>query len=129
MVVEVLLVAVLFMIVVDGLVTSERGTPHVGYTFLERQIYPHNRACKQLLLNELPLRVPLLPRPPHPHLALAPEPSLNSDHSPLRQIWNPLFCIYHRFQTRSLRCFPDGEGFAVASIEGRVAIEYFDPDA
>jgi len=34
-----------------------------------------------------------------------------------------------KYQTRCLRCFPDGEGFAVASIEGRVAIEYFDPDA
>lgn len=30
-------------------------------------------------------------------------------------------------QTRALRCFPDGQGFALSSIEGRVAIEYFDP--
>jgi len=34
-----------------------------------------------------------------------------------------------KFQTRALRCFPDGQGFALASIEGRVSIEYFDPDA
>lgn len=33
-----------------------------------------------------------------------------------------------KFQTRCLRMFPDGEGFAVSSIEGRVAIEFVDPD-
>lgn len=33
-----------------------------------------------------------------------------------------------KYQTRCVRCFPDGQGFAVASIEGRVALEYFDPD-
>jgi cell cycle arrest protein BUB3 len=33
-----------------------------------------------------------------------------------------------KYQTRAIRCFPDGEGFAVASIEGRVALEHFDPD-
>jgi cell cycle arrest protein BUB3 len=33
-----------------------------------------------------------------------------------------------KYQTRSLRFFPDGDGFAVASIEGRVAIEYLDPE-
>jgi cell cycle arrest protein BUB3 len=33
-----------------------------------------------------------------------------------------------KYQTRALRFFPDGDGFAVASIEGRVAIEYLDPD-
>jgi hypothetical protein len=31
-----------------------------------------------------------------------------------------------RFQTRCVRCFPDGTGFAVGSVEGRVAMEYFD---
>jgi len=30
-------------------------------------------------------------------------------------------------QTRCIRCFPDGAGYALSSIEGRVAIEYFDP--
>ena len=31
-----------------------------------------------------------------------------------------------KFQTRSCALFPDGEGFALGSIEGRVAIEYMD---
>ncbi len=31
-----------------------------------------------------------------------------------------------RFQTRCVRCYPDGTGFAVSSVEGRVAMEYFD---
>ena len=34
-----------------------------------------------------------------------------------------------RFQTRAVRCSPDGESFAVSSIEGRVAVDYFDSDA
>ena len=29
-------------------------------------------------------------------------------------------------QTRSVACFPDGAGYALSSIEGRVAMEYFD---
>lgn len=29
-------------------------------------------------------------------------------------------------QTRSVRCFRSGEGYGVTSIEGRVAIDYFD---
>lgn len=32
-----------------------------------------------------------------------------------------------KYQTRCLRAYPDGAGFAVSSIEGRVAMEYFDP--
>lgn len=32
-----------------------------------------------------------------------------------------------KYQTRCVRVFPDGSGFAISSIEGRVAIEYFDP--
>jgi len=32
-----------------------------------------------------------------------------------------------KYQTRCLRCFPDGTGYALSSIEGRVAMEYFDP--
>lgn len=31
-----------------------------------------------------------------------------------------------KYQTRCIRCFPDGRGYALASVEGRVAIEYFD---
>jgi cell cycle arrest protein BUB3 len=31
-------------------------------------------------------------------------------------------------QTRCIRTFPDGTGYALSSVEGRVAIEYFDPD-
>ncbi|PVG01361.1 WD40 repeat-like protein [Serendipita vermifera] len=31
-----------------------------------------------------------------------------------------------RFMTRALACMPNGEGYALASIEGRVAVEYFD---
>ena len=33
-----------------------------------------------------------------------------------------------RYQTRCVRTFPDGQGYALASIEGRVAIEYFSAD-
>lgn len=32
-----------------------------------------------------------------------------------------------KYQTRSIKCMPDGKGYAQSSIEGRVAIEYFDP--
>lgn len=31
-----------------------------------------------------------------------------------------------RYQTRCVRCFPDATGFALASVEGRVAMDYFD---
>ena len=31
-----------------------------------------------------------------------------------------------RYQTRCVRCFPDATGFALSSIEGRIAMEYFD---
>ena len=31
-----------------------------------------------------------------------------------------------KYQTRCVRCHPDGTSFAVASIEGRVAMELFD---
>ena len=30
------------------------------------------------------------------------------------------------FQSRCVRCFPDGHGYAMSSVEGRVAMEYFD---
>ena len=32
-------------------------------------------------------------------------------------------------QTRCLRVFPDGTGFCIGSIEGRCAVEFFDPSA
>lgn len=31
-----------------------------------------------------------------------------------------------KFQTRAIRCFPNKQGFVSSSIEGRVAVEYFD---
>ena len=33
-----------------------------------------------------------------------------------------------KYQTRCIRCFPNGSGYAVSSVEGRVAMEYFDED-
>lgn len=32
-----------------------------------------------------------------------------------------------KYQTRMIKCFPNKQGYALSSIEGRVAIEYFDP--
>eukprot|EP00455_Lapot_gusevi_P037281 TRINITY_DN4164_c0_g1_i3.p1 TRINITY_DN4164_c0_g1~~TRINITY_DN4164_c0_g1_i3.p1 ORF type:complete len:331 (+),score=50.72 TRINITY_DN4164_c0_g1_i3:58-1050(+) len=32
-----------------------------------------------------------------------------------------------RHQTRCIKAFPDGAGYVLSSIEGRVAVEYFDP--
>jgi len=32
-----------------------------------------------------------------------------------------------KYQTRCIRCFPNGEGYALGSVEGRIAMEYFDP--
>jgi cell cycle arrest protein BUB3 len=32
-----------------------------------------------------------------------------------------------KYQTRCVKAFPDGTGFALSSIEARVAVEYFDP--
>lgn len=33
-----------------------------------------------------------------------------------------------KYPTRTLRCSPDGQGYATTSIEGRVAVEFFDPN-
>lgn len=33
-----------------------------------------------------------------------------------------------KYQTRAIRCFPNKEGYVMSSIEGRVAVEYFDHD-
>lgn len=30
-----------------------------------------------------------------------------------------------KYQTRCVAAYPDGQGFAVASVEGRVAMEYY----
>ncbi|EDO43356.1 predicted protein [Nematostella vectensis] len=32
-----------------------------------------------------------------------------------------------KYQTRCIRCFPNQQGYVLSSIEGRVAVEYFDP--
>ncbi|KAJ3415587.1 mitotic spindle checkpoint protein Bub3 [Chytridiales sp. JEL 0842] len=32
-----------------------------------------------------------------------------------------------KFMTRSVKCMPNGEGYASSSIEGRIAVEFFDP--
>ncbi|EKM57701.1 uncharacterized protein PHACADRAFT_170913 [Phanerochaete carnosa HHB-10118-sp] len=32
-----------------------------------------------------------------------------------------------KFLTRALACMTDGQGYATASVEGRIAVEYFDP--
>ncbi|KZP03377.1 WD40 repeat-like protein [Athelia psychrophila] len=34
-----------------------------------------------------------------------------------------------KFMTRSLACMIDGQGYATASTEGRIAVEYFDPSS
>ena len=34
-----------------------------------------------------------------------------------------------KFMTRAVRCMPNGQGYASSSIEGRVAVEYFDQSA
>ena len=33
-----------------------------------------------------------------------------------------------KFQTRCIRCFPTNDGFAISTIEGRVAVEYFEQE-
>lgn len=32
-----------------------------------------------------------------------------------------------KFMTRTVKCMPNGQGYASSSIEGRVAVEFFDP--
>lgn len=32
-----------------------------------------------------------------------------------------------KHQTSTVRCFPSGDGYALATVDGRVAVEYFDP--
>ncbi|CAF1307155.1 unnamed protein product [Rotaria magnacalcarata] len=33
-----------------------------------------------------------------------------------------------KYQTRCIRCFPNKQGYVLSSIEGRVAVEFFDPN-
>jgi cell cycle arrest protein BUB3 len=32
-----------------------------------------------------------------------------------------------KYQTRCITCYPNDSGYALASVEGRVAMEYFNP--
>lgn len=44
--------------------------------------------------------------------------------------WNQPYQVREsglKYQVKDLKNFPTGEGFAISSIDGRVAIEYFDP--
>lgn len=44
--------------------------------------------------------------------------------------WNQPYQIREsglKYQIKDLKNFPNGEGFAISSVDGRVAIEYFDP--
>ncbi|TPX31703.1 hypothetical protein SeMB42_g07714 [Synchytrium endobioticum] len=45
--------------------------------------------------------------------------NLQNPGQPFKNIQSPL-----KWQTRCLACFPDGKGFAIGSIEGRVGIQY-----
>jgi len=47
--------------------------------------------------------------------------NLNNPQQPYRTMESPL-----KFQSRCIRCFPDKTGFALGSIEGRVAIHHVD---
>lgn len=45
--------------------------------------------------------------------------NLQNPGAPFKNIQSPL-----KWQTRCIACFPDGKGFAIGSIEGRVGIQY-----
>ena len=47
--------------------------------------------------------------------------SLRAGAAPLQQRESPL-----KYQIRTLRCMPDGRGYAASSVEGRVALDFFD---
>jgi len=44
---------------------------------------------------------------------------LNNPSAPFKEMESPL-----KYQTRCITCFPTNDGFAIGSIEGRVAIQY-----
>ncbi|KAH8924599.1 WD40 repeat-like protein [Atractiella rhizophila] len=46
--------------------------------------------------------------------------NLTSPTTIFKQVYSPL-----KFQTRSVACMPEGKGYAVASIEGRVSVNFF----
>jgi hypothetical protein len=62
---------------------------------------------------------PFTPLPPR---AAAPPCSLHSG-QPEQRRESSL-----KFQTRCVRCFADGQGYALGSVEGRVAWEFFELD-
>ena len=67
--------------------------------------------------------------PPVAHAGVRPAQvfdlrALGAGGAPEQQRESPL-----KYQTRAVACFPSGEGFAVCSVEGRCAIEYFDTGA
>ena len=45
--------------------------------------------------------------------------NLQNPSQPFKNLQSPL-----KWQTRCIACFPDGKGFAIGSIEGRVGIQY-----
>lgn len=47
--------------------------------------------------------------------------NLNNPTTPFKTIPSPL-----KMQTRSIACFPDGTGYSISSIEGRVAVQHVD---
>ncbi|CAH8830855.1 unnamed protein product [Trichobilharzia szidati] len=47
---------------------------------------------------------------------------LRQMHAPVEQRESSL-----RYQTRCIQCFPNGQGYILGSIEGRIAVEMFDP--
>ncbi|TNN19698.1 Mitotic checkpoint protein isoform 2 [Schistosoma japonicum] len=48
---------------------------------------------------------------------------LRQMHAPVEQRESSL-----RYQTRCIQCFPNGQGYILGSIEGRIAVEMFDPN-
>ena len=46
----------------------------------------------------------------------------------VRNLSTPVQCKESvlKSQTRSVSCFPDGKGYAITSVEGRIGIEYFE---
>lgn len=45
------------------------------------------------------------------------------------QLAKPQFLSPLRMQTRAISCFPDGTGYTIGSVEGRVAVQYVNDPA
>ncbi|TFL04660.1 WD40-repeat-containing domain protein [Pterulicium gracile] len=65
------------------------------------------------------------------HMIVVAQASRLFDIYDLRKMDKP---VYEResslkFMTRSLACMANGDGFAIGSVEGRIAVEYFDPNS